>query len=121
MAKEKIRKVSGIAYIHSSFNNTIVTITDSLGNTVAWSSGGSVGFKGSRRSTAFAAQQAAESVGRQAVERGFSNVDLFLKGIGKGRYTAAKGLRAAGLEIKSITDNTPLAHNGCRPRKKRRI
>jgi len=119
MAKE--RKISGIAYIHSSFNNTIVTITDPLGNTIAWDSGGTAGFKGSRRSTAFAAQQAAERVGQKAVELGFTSVNPFLKGIGKGRYTAAKGLRAAGLDIQSIVDNTPLAHNGCRPRKKRRI
>ena len=118
---KKTKKVSGIAYIHSSFNNTIITITDSSGNTVAWSSGGTVGFKGSRRSTAFAAQQAAEKVAQEVSLKGFKVVDLFLKGIGKGRYTAAKGLRTGGLEISSITDITPLAHNGCRPRKKRRI
>ena len=121
MSKETRKKVPGMAYVHSSFNNTIITITNDSGDTLAWSSGGNAGFKGSRRATGYAAQQAAEKVGQNARELGVTSVDLFLKGIGKGRYTAAKGLRASGLEIHSITDTTPLAHNGCRPPKKRRI
>ena len=121
MSKERSKKVSGMAYVHSSFNNTIITITNPSGETLAWSSGGDAGFKGSRRSTGYAAQQAAEKVGYAARELGVTSVDLFLKGIGKGRYTAAKGLRVSGIQIQSITDTTPLAHNGCRPPKKRRI
>tara|TARA_B100000780_G_scaffold223813_1_gene162969 strand:+ start:232 stop:648 length:417 start_codon:yes stop_codon:yes gene_type:complete len=118
---KKVNKKCGSAYIHSSYNNTIVTITDELGNTLSWASGGIVGFKGSRRSSAYAAQRAAGKAGRKARILGWTNVNLYLKGIGKGRYTVMKGLRSSGIKVRSVTDITPLAHNGCRPPKKRRV
>jgi small subunit ribosomal protein S11 len=121
--KRKIKKniPTGIVHIRSTFNNTLVTITDVNGNTVAWASSGVRGFKGSRKSTPFAAQLAAESAARQAQEHGMKKVDVFVKGPGSGRETAIRSLQAAGLEVGSITDVTPQAHNGCRPPKRRRV
>ena len=111
----------GIAHVQATFNNTIVTLTDKMGNVVSWASAGSVGFKGSRKSTPFAAQMAAESAARQAQEHGVKKVDVFVKGPGSGRETAIRSLQAAGLEVGSINDVTPQAHNGCRPPKRRRV
>ena len=111
----------GVAHIKSSFNNTIVTLTDREGNVIAWESAGGAGFKGSRKSTPFAAQLAAESAARQAQEHGVKKVDVFVKGPGSGRETAIRSLQAAGLEVGSINDVTPQAHNGCRPPKRRRV
>ena len=124
--KAKVKKVkkniqSGIAHITASFNNTIVTITDVSGNVVAWSSAGVKGFKGSRKSTPFAAQLAAEKAARAAQEHGLQKVDVFVKGPGSGRETAIRSLAAAGLEVAGIQDVTPVPHNGCRPRKRRRV
>jgi small subunit ribosomal protein S11 len=107
--------------VQASFNNTIVTITDPQGNTVAWSSCGSSGFKGSRKSTPYAAQLAASRVGKQALDMGMREVDVYVKGPGPGREAAIRSLQATGLKVTSITDVTPLAHNGCRPPKKRRV
>lgn len=112
---------TGVVHIKSSFNNTIVSITDPSGNVISWASSGGVGFKGSRKSTPFAAQLAAESAARQAQEHGVKKVDVFVKGPGSGRETAIRSLQAAGLEVGSITDVTPQAHNGCRPPKRRRV
>ena len=111
----------GQAHIKSTFNNTIVSITDPSGSVVSWASSGAVGFKGSRKSTPFAAQLAAESAAKQAQEHGMKKVDVFVKGPGSGRETAIRSLQAAGLEVGSITDVTPQAHNGCRPPKRRRV
>ncbi len=111
----------GIAHVHASFNNTIITITDLTGAVISWSSSGDVGFKGSRKSTPFAAQMAAESAARKAQEHGIRKVDVFVKGPGSGRETAIRSLQAAGLEVGSISDVTPQAHNGCRPPKRRRV
>ena len=111
----------GHAHIQSTFNNTIVTITDQQGNTLSWASAGNVGFKGSRKSTPFAAQLAAEKAARAAQEHGLQRVDVFVKGPGSGRETAIRSLAAAGLEIAGIQDVTPVPHNGCRPRKRRRV
>lgn len=111
----------GQAHIKSTFNNTIVSITDPQGGVVSWASSGAVGFKGSRKSTPFAAQLAAESAAKQAQEHGMKKVDVFVKGPGSGRETAIRSLQAAGLEVGSITDVTPQAHNGCRPPKRRRV
>ncbi len=111
----------GQAHIKTSFNNTIVTITDPEGNVIAWSSSGQVGFKGSRKSTPYAAQMAAESAARQSQEHGMRKVDVFVKGPGSGRETAIRSLQAAGLEVGSISDVTPQPHNGCRPKKRRRV
>jgi len=111
----------GQAHIKSTFNNTIVTITDPTGNVVAWRSAGTVGFKGSRKSTPFAAQMAAEACAKAAMEHGMRKVSVFVKGPGSGRETAIRSLQAAGLEIASIQDCTPVPHNGCRPRKRRRV
>ena len=119
--KAKRNVPNGVAHIQSTFNNTIVTITDPAGNVVASSSSGANGFKGSRKSTPFAAQLAAESAARQAQEHGVKKVDVFVKGPGSGRETAIRSLQAAGLEVGSITDVTPQAHNGCRPPKRRRV
>lgn len=112
---------SGCAFINATFNNTIVTITDPSGNTVTWSSAGVVGFKGSRKSTPYAAQMAADSAARQAADHGMREVMVFVKGPGPGREQAVRSLQQAGLTIRSITDTTPIPHNGCRPRKKRRV
>ena len=110
----------GQAHIKSTFNNTIITITDPQGNVIAWQSGGTVGFKGSRKSTPFAAQVAAEACAKAAMEHGLHKVVVFVKGPGSGRETAVRSLQAAGLEVSGIQDKTPIAHNGCRPKKRRR-
>ncbi|HEV2905773.1 MAG TPA: 30S ribosomal protein S11 [Actinomycetota bacterium] len=119
--KEKKNIAHGAAHIKSTFNNTIVTITDLDGNTLAWASAGNAGFKGSRKSTPFAAQLAAESAARRAQEHEVRKVDVFVKGPGSGRETAIRSLAATGLEILGINDVTPVPHNGCRPRKRRRV
>ena len=121
--KKKVKKniATGIACIQSTFNNTVVTITDVNGNTVAWSSAGARGFKGSRKSTPFAAQLAAEEACRKAMEHGMRKVDVFVKGPGSGRETAIRSLQAVGLEVGQIADVTPQPHNGCRPPKRRRV
>lgn len=121
--RKKIKKnvTEGIAHIHASFNNTIVTITDRQGNTLAWSTCGAQGFKGSRKSTPFAAQVAAENAGKMAAECGVKNLEVRIKGPGPGRESAVRALNAAGFKITSISDVTPIPHNGCRPPKKRRI
>ena len=111
----------GIAYIKASFNNTIITITDAKGQVLAWDSAGTIGYKGSRKSTPFAAQRAAESVADKAKKMGVHELEIRVKGPGSGRESAITALQAAGLTIKSIEDVTPLPHNGCRPRKKRRV
>ena len=113
--------ISGVAHVNASFNNTIVTITDAQGNAIAWSSSGQQGFKGSRKSTPFAAQMAAEAAARRAMEHGMRKVDVFVKGPGSGRETAIRSLQATGLEVGSIQDVTPVPHNGCRPPKRRRV
>lgn len=119
--KEKKTVAYGDAHIKSTFNNTIITVTDKKGETLAWSSSGTVGFKGSRKSTPFAAQLAAESAAKKALEFGMKRVDVFVKGPGSGRETAIRTLQANGLEVVSITDVTPQPHNGCRPKKRRRV
>lgn len=119
--RERKNIAVGQAHIKSSFNNTIVSITDPTGGLVSWSSGGTVGFKGSRKSTPFAAQLAAEAAARKAMEHGLRRVEVFVKGPGSGRETAIRALQAAGLEVASITDCTPVPHNGCRPPKRRRM
>ncbi len=111
----------GQAHIHSNFNNTIITITDLQGNTVAWASAGVAGFKGSRKSTPYAAQMAATEVARKSQDHGMREVEVFVKGPGPGREAAIRSLQGAGLKVRSITDVTPIPHNGCRPRKKRRV
>ena len=120
--KRKVRKniARGVAHIHSTFNNTIVTICDEGGNAVAWSSAGALGYKGSRKSTPFAAQQAAEAAAKAAVDHGMKTVDVNVKGPGPGREAAVRSLQVAGLEISSINDVTPIPHNGCRPPKRPR-
>ena len=119
--KEKKHVVHGIAHVHASFNNTHVTITDLEGNVVAWSSSGTLGFKGSRKGTPFAAQQAASACATSAKEAGLRSLDIRVKGPGSGRESAIRALQAAGVEIKSIRDVTPIPHNGCRPPKRRRV
>lgn len=111
----------GEAHIHSSFNNTIVTITDTQGNTISWGSAGGLGFKGSRKSTPFAAGEVAETAARAAMEHGLKSVEVFVKGPGSGREAAIRALQTAGLELSSIKDVTPIPHNGCRPPKRRRV
>ncbi len=120
--KKQRRNVSrGIAHVQSTFNNTIVTITDPTGAVISWASAGQVGFKGSRKSTPFAAQLAAEAAARRAMEHGMRKVDVFVKGPGSGRETAIRSLQATGLEVGQISDVTPVPHNGCRPPKRRRV
>ena len=119
--KDKKNVPAGQAHIRSTFNNTIITITDPTGAVISWSSSGDVGFKGSRKSTPFAAQMAAESAASKAQEHGLKKVDVFVKGPGSGSETAIRSLQAAGLEVGSISDVTPQAHNGCRPPKRRRV
>ncbi|GAB3282053.1 30S ribosomal protein S11 [Sinomonas notoginsengisoli] len=119
--KDKKNIALGQAHIKSTFNNTIVSITDPSGAVISWASAGEVGFKGSRKSTPYAAQQAAESAAKRAQEHGLRKVDVFVKGPGSGRETAIRALQAAGLEVGSIQDVTPSAHNGCRPPKRRRV
>jgi small subunit ribosomal protein S11 len=111
----------GVAHIKSSFNNTIITITDQQGNTIAWASSGNVGLKGSRKSTPFAAQLAAETVARRAMEHGVRKVDVMVKGPGSGRETAIRTIQNTGIEVVGIKDVTPIPHNGCRPPKRRRV
>lgn len=120
--KRKVRKniAKGVAHIHSTFNNTIVTVTDETGNVLAWSSAGALGYKGSRKSTPFAAQQAAEAAGKAAVDHGMKTVEVVIRGVGPGREAAVRSLQTAGLEITVITDATPIPHNGCRPPKRPR-
>ena len=119
--KERKHVESGAAHIRSTFNNTIVTITDSNGNTIAWASAGGLGFKGSRKSTPFAAQMAAEQAAKTAIDQGMKSADVFVKGPGAGREAAIRPLQAAGIEVSSIKDVTPIPHNGCRPPKRRRV
>ena len=119
--KERKNVAHCVAHIKSTFNNTIVTITDPTGAVIAWSSSGQVGFKGSRKSTPYAAQMAAEAAARRAQEHGMRKVDVLVKGPGSGRETAIRSLQAAGLEVGSIADVTPQPHNGCRPPKRRRV
>jgi len=121
--KRRVKKniESGIAHIRSTFNNTIVTITDVKGNSVGWSSAGALGFKGSRKSTPFAAQMAAETAAKTAIENGMKTLEVTVKGPGAGREAAIRSLQAAGLEVTAIVDVTPVPHNGCRPPKRRRV
>ena len=121
--RRKVRKniAVGQAHIKTSFNNTLVTLTDKEGNVIAWESAGSVGFKGSRKSTPFAAEVTAESCAKKGMEHGLQKVEVFVRGPGSGRETAVRSLQAAGLEIISVKDVTPVPHNGCRPRKRRRV
>ncbi|MDA8353494.1 MAG: 30S ribosomal protein S11 [Firmicutes bacterium] len=121
--KRRARKnvEAGMVHIRSTFNNTIVTITDKQGNTVSWASSGTLGFKGSRKSTPFAAQMAAEAAAKQAMEHGMKSVEVTVKGPGAGREAAIRSLQAAGLEVNLIKDVTPIPHNGCRPPKRRRV
>ena len=121
--KRKVKKniPEGQAHIHSTFNNTIVTITDKDGNAVSWASSGTSGFKGSKKKTPFAAGMSAEAAGKAAYDSGMRKVDVFVRGLGSGRETAIRSLQTAGLEILSITDVTPVPHNGCRPPKRRRV
>lgn len=122
MAKKKVKVVAkGVAHIAATFNNTIVTITDPKGNAVCWASSGAAGFKGSKKSTPFAAQMAAEAAAKKAVECGMKEVEVFVKGPGAGRESAIRALQAAGLQVSIIHDVTPIPHNGCRPPKKRRV
>lgn len=132
MAAKKVRKTRvkrrerknierGQAHIKSTFNNTLVTLTDTHGNTIAWASSGQLGFKGSRKSTPFAAQMAAESAAKRAMEHGLKTVEVFVKGPGAGREAAIRSLQASGLEVSLIKDVTPVPHNGCRPPKRRRV
>ncbi len=126
-ASPKVRKrakkniTTGVAHVNASFNNTMVTISDVQGNVISWSSAGTMGFKGSRKSTPYAAQVAAEDAGRKAQEHGVRELDVNVKGPGSGRESALRALQAVGFTIKSIRDVTPIPHNGCRPRKKRRV
>ena len=119
--RERKSVPSGRAYIQSTFNNTIITLTDLQGDVIAWSSGGTAGFKGSRKSTAFAAQKAAEEVSRKGMENGLRQIDVHVRGPGPGREAAIRSLNGAGLNVTSIRDVTPLPHNGCRPPKRRRV
>ena len=119
--KERKNITSGVAHVNASFNNTVVTITDAQGNTIAWSSSGSQGFKGSRKSTPYAAQVAADNAARKAMEHGVKTLEVEVKGPGSGRESALRALQAAGFTITSIRDVTPIPHNGCRPPKRRRV
>ncbi len=119
--RERKNITAGVAHVNASFNNTMITITDAQGNTIAWSSSGSQGFKGSRKSTPFAAQVAAEQAGRRAMEHGMRSLEIQVKGPGSGRESALRALQAVGFQIASIKDVTPIPHNGCRARKRRRV
>ncbi|MCH2546830.1 MAG: 30S ribosomal protein S11 [Alphaproteobacteria bacterium] len=130
MAKQEAKRVkrrerknitSGVVHVNASFNNTIITITDMQGNVISWSSAGSQGFKGSRKSTPYAAQMTAEDAGRKAQDHGLMNVDVLVKGPGSGRESALRALQAIGFTVSSIKDVTPIPHNGCRPPKRRRV
>ena len=119
--RERKNITSGVAHVNATFNNTLVTITDIQGNTIAWSSAGSLGFKGSRKSTPYAAQMAAEDAGRKAVEHGVKTLEVEVKGPGSGRESALRALQVVGFTITTIRDVTPIPHNGCRPPKRRRV
>ena len=119
--RERKNITSGIAHVNSTFNNTMITITDAQGNTISWSSAGTMGFKGSRKSTPYAAQMAAEDAARKAAEHGVKTLEVEVCGPGSGRESALRALRAAGFLVSSIRDVTPIPHNGCRPRKRRRV
>jgi len=119
--REKKNITSGIAHVNATFNNTMITIADAQGNTIAWSSAGSSGFKGSRKSTPYAAQMAAEDAGRKAMEHGMKTLEVEVKGPGSGRESALRALQTVGFNVTSIRDVTPIPHNGCRPRKRRRV
>jgi small subunit ribosomal protein S11 len=119
--KERKNIVSGVAHVNASFNNTMITITDAQGNTVSWSSAGMMGFKGSRKSTPYAAQVAAEDAGRKAAEHGMRTLEVEVTGPGSGRESALRALQSVGFTVTSIRDITPIPHNGCRPRKRRRV
>jgi small subunit ribosomal protein S11 len=119
--RERKNITSGVAHVNASFNNTMITITDAQGNTIAWSSAGSAGFKGSRKSTPYAAQVAADAAARKAAEHGVKTLEVEVKGPGSGRESALRALQAAGFTITSIKDVTPIPHNGCRPPKRRRV
>jgi small subunit ribosomal protein S11 len=121
--KKKVKKniTAGVAHVNASFNNTMITITDAQGNTVSWSSSGTMGFKGSRKSTPYAAQMTAEDAGKKAMEHGMREIEVLVKGPGSGRESALRALQAVGFTIRSIKDITPVPHNGCRPRKRRRV
>ncbi len=129
MAKEKVRVkrrekkniAAGVAHVAASFNNTMITITDAQGNAISWSSSGAMGFKGSRKSTPYAAQVAAEDAGRKAQEHGMRTIEIEVRGPGSGRESALRALQACGFQVTSIRDVTPIPHNGCRPRKRRRV
>lgn len=121
-AKKKVQVEStGVAHIKATFNNVIVTLTDSHGNTISWASSGKMGFKGSKKNTPFAAQVTGESAGKEAYDMGLRKVEVLIKGVGSGRDAAVRSLNTAGIEVTSIKDITPLPHNGCRPPKKRRV
>lgn len=119
--RERKNITNGIAHVNSTFNNTMITITDVQGNTIAWSSAGTLGFKGSRKSTPFAAQIAAEDAGKKAAEHGVKTIDVQVQGPGSGRESALRALQAVGFTVTSIRDVTPIPHNGCRPKKRRRV
>ena len=119
--KERKNITAGVAHVNSSFNNTVITITDAQGNAISWSSSGQMGFKGSRKSTPYAAQMAAEDAGRKAQEHGMRTLEVMVQGPGGGRESALRALQAVGFTINSIKDVTPIAHNGCRPPKRRRV
>ena len=119
--RERKNITNGIAHVNSTFNNTMITISDVQGNTIAWSSAGTIGFKGSRKSTPFAAQMAAEDAGKKAAEHGVKSIDVEVRGPGSGRESALRALQSVGFSVTSIRDVTPIPHNGCRPRKRRRV
>ena len=119
--RERKNITSGVAHVNASFNNTMITITDAQGNAIAWSSAGGMGFKGSRKSTPYAAQVAAEDAGKKAMEHGMKTLEVFVKGPGSGRESALRALQAVGFTVMSIRDVTPIPHNGCRPPKRRRV
>jgi small subunit ribosomal protein S11 len=119
--RERKNISSGIAHVNASFNNTMITIADAQGNAISWSSAGSQGFKGSRKSTPFAAQMAAESAAKKAMEHGMKTIEVLVRGPGSGRESALRALQAAGFTVTNIRDVTPIPHNGCRPRKRRRV
>ena len=119
--REKKNIISGVAHVNASFNNTMITITDAQGNAISWSSAGTQGFKGSRKSTPYAAQVAAEDAGKKAMEHGMRSLEVEVKGPGAGRESALRALQAVGFSITTIRDVTPIPHNGCRPRKRRRV
>lgn len=119
--RERKNIISGVAHVNSSFNNTMITITDAQGNAISWSSAGLMGFKGSRKSTPYAAQMAAEDAGKKAAEHGVKTLEVEVSGPGSGRESALRALQSSGFTITSIRDVTPIAHNGCRPRKRRRV